>query len=353
MKIMKKIYFMLPAICICVSLLPLPAFAASSDRLRSSVLGQANGIRIQKATYEGDVSGYYGVSSRKRLSEIEVDFLQDVEWSYSAKIVSVKDNKGKKYSGYLMDTDEDGCDIAIAGMNHGRTYTIVVDGIRRSRSFASFHRLSIRAKLPALPKSSGNIRVARVSADDSYGEVDVKFAGKVLWNYNARVVSVKDDKGKNYRGFLADMDDDDCEIYIENMNYGRTYSIKISGIKMWGMPAFETAVITAKVPARKNALTVKQVEYEEDYERGGMEYKVKIEFDKRIERGNGSSVIIRDASGKAYSSASSFVEWDDDECEVYLSGPLSFGSTYTYEISGVKTAGSGSFSVVKGSFTAW
>lgn len=198
--------------------------------------------------------------------------------------------------------------------------------------------------------ASDHIKVGRISADDSYGIIDVDFISRVMWSSDAKVVSVKDNKGKSYKGYLTDKDDDDCEIFIYNMKYGRTYRIQISGIMKPGS-SYRTITIKAKVPARKKNIVVKKVKYESDYDDGRMEYTVNFDFKYDIRHKRSSYVLLQDSNGKAYSSKTSYVDWDDDECEVHLSEGLTSGKTYTYEIKTVKPMGAKKFSSLKGIFT--
>lgn len=351
MKKIKKSGFALLVFFLLVCMAPYRTDAASGLHF-SAKTANTGAIRVKKITYEGEISNRYVFGAKGTLSELEVDFSTDVAWKHSAKIASVKDQKGKSYRGYLIDEEDDGCDIIIANMKHGRTYTIVVDGIK-NRRYGNFGRLTIKVKVPAQKAFAKNIKISKVSVDDAYGEVDVKFAGKVLWNGNAAVKSVKDNKGKSYQGYLTDTDDDDCEIYIENMKYGRTYQIKITGLKMRGASAFKVVTIKVKVPQHRHNIVVEKVEYDEDYEDYGMEWKVNIEFNKDVQYKNSSYVIIRDSAQKAYSSKTSYVEWDEDECEVHLNEGLKIGSVYTYEIKNVKSIGAKKFTTLKGSFRAY
>lgn len=203
-------------------------------------------------------------------------------------------------------------------------------------------------------KTSGQgrkIRVKKVTYDGE--ELEVKFGMKVLWDYEADVISVKDNKGKSYDGYLVDTDDDDCEIYIENLKFGRTYKIKIDGIRVRGRGEFQTLTLSVKIPEQKKGVAVKKVEYDEDFEYGRTEWKVSFEFSRDIRHKRKSYVIVKDAAGKQYSSKASRVEWDDDECEVHLNGALKIGEVYTYEIVNIKPVKEKKFLTVKGKFTAY
>lgn len=213
--------------------------------------------------------------------------------------------------------------------------------------------ISITPQMASAAHYGNSIRVKRVSVDFSENEVDVKFATPVMWKYNAKVKSIRDDKGKSYRGYLVDKDKDDCEIFINKMKTGRTYTIKISGVKAYGSTAYKTITVTAKAAAQGKGLSVKKVKYDADYDDGRMEYTVSFDFNKRVHSKHNSYVIVKDAKGKAYSSHTSYVEWDGDDCEVHLSHALAVGNTYTYEIGHVKAVGSGQYVTLKGRFTAY
>ena len=54
---------------------------------------------------------------------------------------------------------------------------------------------------------------------------------------------------KTCKGYLIDIDDDECEIYIPNMKYGRTYTIQLSGIRARGASSYGTVTIKLSVPS--------------------------------------------------------------------------------------------------------
>lgn len=352
MKLIQKIFSVIVAVFVCISIIPLNVSASVKLDFQTDTSGSGNTISVKKITYEEETSSRFAKGAGGNLSKLEVDFLTDVIWDDSAKVSSVKDNKGRKYRGYLHDMDDDGCDIIISNMKYGRTYTIVIDGIK-SYDSSHFCSLALKVKVPKRKSSVSNLKISKVTVEDSSGEVDVEFASKVIWKKNSKVVSVKDNKGKSYKGYLTDRDDDECEVFIENMKSGRTYKIKISGIKARGSASFQTITITAKVPAHSQNLSVKKVEYEEDDEDGRMEWTVNFDFNKNVIHTDDSYIMIRDAAGKTYSSENSFVKWEEDECEVYLSEALTNGQQYTYEIVNVKAVQGKQFITLNGSFTAY
>lgn len=348
MRLKRKLFSALLTICLLLTALPVTTMASSKKlTYTAKTSGSGNSIKVKKVTYDTD-------DGQK---ELEIDFSTKVTWRSTAKVSSIKDNKGVKYTGTLIDKDDDECDIVIPKLKTGRTYTITITGIKK-KGTTGYRTLTLTAKVPAASSTSNKkVTVKKVEVDtdntdhDSYKtEIDIDFTTKVTWRSNAKVTSVKDNTGKSYTGILTDKDDDECEVYIKNIKYGKTYTIKISGVKVKGASAYETITVTAKVPAISNKLTVKKVEYDADYD--DKEYTVDFEFNKKVVKKSSSYILIKDSSGKAYSSKSSYIEWDGDECEVHLSKKLTVGKTYTYQIVNVKASGESSYKTLKGTFVA-
>lgn len=215
------------------------------------------------------------------------------------------------------------------------------------------------AALPLTASARPAVNVEKITVDtdnDDYDdyktEIDVEFTSKVEWKNNAKISSIKDNKGETYKGLLTDLDDDECEIYIKNLKYGRTYTIKISGIKKSGTSSYGSVTIKAEVPKLDSELKIKDIKYDEDYDDGIMEYSIDIEFNKNVQHKSNSYIIIRDENGKSYSSKNTYADWDDDECEVHLSKGLEYGKAYTYEIVNVRAKGEKSYKTLKGNFRA-
>lgn len=354
MKKWKKTSSALLILCMALTASPKAIFAKDiRASFTASTSGSGNTVNVRKVTYDP--------ASRNKLAELDVKFSHPVSWSRTAEVTSVTDDEGTASSAYLRDKDSDDCEVAVENMKEGRSYTIVIDGIRR-RGTDSFRKLTLEVKIPSL-KRTAKVKVRKVEVDeenddqDRYQtEIDIKFTSKVTWKRQAKVTSVKDSNGKSYRGILTDRDDDECEVYIKNLKYGKTYTIKISGVKARGASSYETVTVKAKVPKRTQGLRVKETEYDVDYdnhyEDGVSEYSVEFKFNKEVLFKTDSSVIITDSTGKKYSTSSSYVEWDEDECQVYLSGELDYGSAYQYEIKHVKAIGESSYTTLKGTFTA-
>lgn len=356
MKKWKKAAPALMMMCMLFTALPMTAFAKDiKTSYSASTSGKGTSIKVRQITYDP--------STKSKLAELDVKFPQRVTWKRTARVTSAKDDKGTSYNAYLRDKDSDDCEIAIEGMKDGHTYTIVIDGIKK-RGSGDFRKLTLKVKIPAANKDS-KVKIRKVQVDDDNDDddryqtkIDIKFASKVVWNHSSKVSSVKDSQGNTYQGQLIDRDDDECEVYIKNIKYGRTYTIKISGVKARGASSYETVSVNVKVPGRTQSLQVKETDYDIDYddmdyyEDEVTGYSVEFKFNKNVLSKNNSYVIVTDASGTEYSTQASYVEWEDDECKVYLSRELEYGDTYRYEIAHVKAVGDNSYTTLKGTFVA-
>ena len=356
MKNWKKLPLALLMSCLCAAVLPI-SVSAENIRLSysSATSGHGNAIKIGKVNYDH--------AEKYEPAKLEIDFSHRITWKKSARAVSVKDQTGTVYEAYLQDKDSDECDIAIDNLREGRTYTVIIDGIKKSGT-KDFRKLTLKVKIPA-PNKRQKVKVRKVQVDDDNDdfdkyltEIDIKFASKVVWKRGAKVASVKDSQGNSYQGRLTDIDDDECEVYIKNLKHNKTYTIRISGIKARGASSYETISVKVTVPRLSHALRVKEAEYDTDYDEpdhfhdGITAFSVEFSFNKNVGYKHNSYIIVKDASGKKYSTPDSYVEWDDDECQVYLSKELDYGKVYQYEIVNVKAMGETSYTTLKGSFTA-
>lgn len=342
------------AICFLAALLPLTAFASEKVSYKVESFGKGKEIKVKSVKFDDRDADDDDYSD-----EIEIGFRTKVQWKKSAGISSVRDNKGTKYKAVLTDKEDDECDVYIRKLKKGRTYTITIDGIRK-RNAGQYGRLTLKVTIPSEKSSVSNkgLKVSKVEFDDDnddkdkYGsEIDMKFNKKVTWSKFAKISSIRDNKGTSYKGILNDRDNDECEVYIRGMKYGRTYTIKISGIRVRGASKYTTVTAKIKIPSRSSrAVSVKEVDYDVDEDDGEKEYTVKIEFKGKVTFKSNAYVIIKDSSGKIYASRNSRVEFDDDECEVELKRALPDNRTLYYEIVNVKAKGASKYTTVKGKF---
>ena len=241
-----KLLLTLLMICILSCVLP-QSVLADSARLKFSAKtsGSGNKIKVKRGTY--DKNSDYEDRESLRPAELEVDFSSRVTWKRGAK-VTVKDNKGKTYRAFLTDKDSDECDINIYNLKEGRTYTITINGIKK-RGTTGYRKLTIKASVPAPKPKSQKVKVKKIEIDDEDNEIEVSFASKVDWKRNAKISSIKDNTGKTCKGYLIDIDDDECELYIPNMRNGRTYTVQLSGIKARGASSYGTVTFKVRVPS--------------------------------------------------------------------------------------------------------
>lgn len=331
MKKRKILSVRLLLVCIMVMLLPMTAFAEN------------NRVKVKKVEVDQDND-----DRDKYNTEIEINFTSRVVWRSNAKITSIKDSTGKSYTGILTDKDDDECEVYIKNLKYGRTYTIKISGVR-ARGASSYETITVKVKVPA-QKKTPKAAVKKVEVDqdnddhDKYKtEIEIKFASRVNWSSYAKITSVTDSTGKSYTGFLNDLDDDECEVYIRNLKYGRTYTIKISGVRAKGASSYETITVKVKVPAQKKTskVAVKKVEVDDD---DRYPTDVDIEFTSKVTWSSNAKVIsVKDSNGRACTGI--LMDTDDDECEVYIKN-LKSGRTYTIQISGVKARGASSYETI-------
>ena len=194
------------------------------------------------------------------------------------------------------------------------------------------------------------IEVKRVKQDDDNKNiVDIDFTTHVLWSDDANIASLTDSDGQTYKAKIIDMGEDDTEIYIDNIKEGTNYTMLIDGIK--GLDEQNYSALNVKFEIEKpkenvNTLKVIEVSFDRD------DREVDFEFNKNITKKSSAYVVIKDSAGNTYSSKSSRLLFDSDECDLYLNKNLTQGKKYTYKIYGVKAVGDSSYKTISGSFRA-
>lgn len=198
-----------------------------------------------------------------------------------------------------------------------------------------------------------NIKIKEVSVDlydDDYDwkNVEVEFTYDVRWQRDASV-SVKDENGTAYSADLVDWDEDDCDIYVENLTDGHTYTFTISGIRRTNTSTYGSVSFSVEVPKESNTVSsdvsvaVKEAEYDWD------DRELSIEFRRDVVFKKDATITVTDSSGNTYSAR--FLEKDDDECEIRVTG-LEYGETYNYTITGIRNASGDTYGYASGSFRA-
>lgn len=116
--------------------------------------------------------------------------------------------------------------------------------------------LSVFASAPAIKKVEY----------EGKGKVEVDFTKRVT--YRNVKVTVTDTKGNKYTATVIDKDTDDLEFRIPKYRTGRTYTFKISGVKVKGTSGYGTISGTVKIPKNSSAVSKsKAVSLAEDHAR--------------------------------------------------------------------------------------
>ena len=199
-----------------------------------------------------------------------------------------------------------------------------------------------------------NIKIKEVAIDvydnDDYEwkNVEIEFTYDVRWKRDASV-SVTDENGTAYAAELVDWDDDDCDIYVEELTDGHTYTFTISGIRRTNTNTYGSVSFSIEVPKESSTVSsdvsvaVKDSEYDWDDKELDIEFRRDVVFKKD------ASITVTDSSGNTYTSR--FIDKGDDECEVRVTG-LEYGETYYYTITGIRNASGDTFGYASGSFRA-
>lgn len=172
------------------------------------------------------------------------------------------------------------------------------------------------------------------------GKVDVDFYGRVSYHKNMYVV-LADNKGKLYSAKILDRDSDEITFRINKYKTNRKYKFAIKGIKKRGTKKHGIRFGFVTIPAASR-VTMQDVDYDPE------DREVSFDFNGPVRYKN-AKVRITDSKGRNY--ARYIIEKDSDDMDVKVN-KLVYGKTYNYTISGVKKAGTKSFTTVKGKFRA-
>ncbi len=199
-----------------------------------------------------------------------------------------------------------------------------------------------------------NIKIKEVAIDlyedddDDWKNVEIEFTYDVRWDRDASV-SVTDEEGTEYPAELVDWDDDDCDLYVEDLTDGHTYTFTIDGIRRTNTNTYGSVSFSIEVPAESNTISsdvsvaVKDEEYDWD------DRELDIEFRRDVVFKSDAGITVTDSDGNTYTSR--FIDKGDDECEVRVTG-LEYGETYYYTISGIRNASGDTYGYASGSFRA-
>lgn len=185
--------------------------------------------------------------------------------------------------------------------------------------------------------------------DDQDENVKIKFSTRVSWKKSAKV-KVTDEKGTSLNASIEDKDSDDCELSVDKLEEGHTYTVNLSGIGVRKSGKYGTFKITFEIPAPNTEadsgkpanIRIKKAEY--DIEDGELELKFasKVTFSKKAE------VTITDKKGKKIDAE--ITDYDSDECTI--EADLVPGETYYFTIDGICKKGQKTYCQLSGSFVA-
>ncbi len=161
----------------------------------------------------------------KNNGNVEVDFKSKVVYKNSK--VTVKDSGGKSYSVKATDRDDDDIEFRVNSIVAGKTYTFTISGIK-SKWASSYTSISGKFSTPKAKTVNASVTIKKVEYDADDKELSVDFAQKV--KYKNVKATVKDSTGKVYSSWITEKDNDDLEIRVSGLKYGKTYTVYISGV---------------------------------------------------------------------------------------------------------------------------
>lgn len=199
------------------------------------------------------------------------------------------------------------------------------------------------ATFTASTKDTSKITVEEVEYDlvDRYDAIEFDFLTGIQLKRSA-TVTVKDNSGNKYNAKISDHVYDDISLDVTGLKAGKTYTVKIKGIKQSSASKYGTLTVQFSIP-KATGLKVREVDFDHD------DRELSFEFNKNVNYNNVKVVITNTSGTKTYSTQ--MVEKDKDELTVRVNG-LSVGKSYKYKITGVKAAGSSTNKTLTGSFVA-
>lgn len=185
--------------------------------------------------------------------------------------------------------------------------------------------------------------------DDRDENVEIKFSTRVSWKKGAKV-KVTDETGASRKAYIEDKDSDDCELFIDKLEEGHTYTMSLSGIGVRKSGKYGTFKITFEIPAPNTGadngkpanIRIKKAEYDMDDGELELEFASKVSFSKK------AKVTITNEKGKKI--AAEITDYDSDECTI--EADLEPGKTYYFTIDGICKKGQKNYYQLSGSFVA-
>lgn len=185
--------------------------------------------------------------------------------------------------------------------------------------------------------------------DEVSENVELKFTGRVKWQKSPEV-TVSDETGASYSAELLDKDSDECDLYVEDLVEGHTYTIIIDGIKARNAASYGKAIFTFTIPAPHtdsavpSSIQIEELEYDEE------DNELEIEFKSRVRFSKDAEISITDRNGRLIDAE--LIEYGKDDCSIDINENLEAGETYYYSISGIRKISEKTARTLTGSFTA-
>ncbi len=213
---------------------------------------------------------------------------------------------------------------------------------------------SIKPTKTTVKDTNKKITVKTVKYDEDWDKDDdnnleIKFATKVKWKNNV-TVSAKNEKGTSFEAYVDDTDNDECELYIENLAPGHTYTVVLNGVKARTADKYGSLTVTFTIPTEKSSssssTSTKAKLKEAGYDADDME--LDLEFTSRVKFSKNVSIVIKDSSGKKVDAE--IIETGSKDIEIYAE--LTEGKTYTFTLKGIRLTSEKNYGTLTGKFVA-
>ena len=197
------------------------------------------------------------------------------------------------------------------------------------------------AKFTSTTKNTTSIAIEDVDydLDNQYEAIEFDFLSNVRLKKSA-TVSVKDDSKKSYKASINEHDDDDLSLNVKGLKTGKSYTVKIKGIKKSTASKYGTLTVKFSIP---KSVKVSEVDYDAD------DKEVTFDFNQKVTYKNAKVKITSSDGSTSYKTV--IVEKDSDDLVVRVP-KIKNGKTYKYVITGVKGNNDTSYTKITGSFKA-
>lgn len=173
--------------------------------------------RVEETLYHG-----YG--------KVEVDFTSNVK--YNNVKVSLKDNKGRKYSATINKKGSDELIFTIKNYKKGFSYTYTISGIKRS-SDKNYGTVKGTVWIPGATQAP---RFKKADYDRDDLEVEIEFKSYV--QYKNPKVTITDSHKKNYVVRIVKKGRDSITVKVRKLTIGKRYNFTVSGIRVMGNTSY-------------------------------------------------------------------------------------------------------------------